>query len=186
MDVYGTGLLLTGKAGAGKSKVVLDLVELGQRLAADDVVVVTRKDDELLYRDGMDLIEHVMDVRGLGHVDVRAMFGIRAIRFQKRVETIIHLELWNEDEAYTRLGMVDAVRTILGVELPVGKVPVTPGKNITVICEVIAMNHLLRQHGYDPAEAFSWRWPLLRCQDTAPAHKSIWDTIMNKQSTICL
>lgn len=107
------------------------------------VVGVTKKDGQLLIGASTDLIKHFMEVRGLGLVDVRAMFGIRAIRFQKRVEAIIHMELWNEDEEYTRLGMVDEVRTIMGVELPVVKVPVTPGKNITVICEVIAMNHLL-------------------------------------------
>ena len=93
----------------------------------------------------------------LGLVDVRAMFGIRAIRFQKRVEVVVNMQLWNPDEEYTRLGMVDDIYTLLGVELPMVKVPITPGKNITVICEVIAMNHLLRHYGYDPAEVFAKR-----------------------------
>ena len=155
--VYGVGLLMMGKAGIGKSEVALDLVERGHRLVADDVVIITKKDDQVLLGAGTDLVQHFMEVRGLGLVDIRAMFGIRAIRFQKRVEVVVHMQLWDEEEEYTRLGMVDETSTIMGVELPVVKVPITPGKNITVICEVIAMNHLLRHYGYDPAEVFSKR-----------------------------
>jgi len=155
--VYGIGLLLMGKAGIGKSEVALDLVERGHRLVADDVVVITKKDDQVLIGSGTDLVQHFMEVRGLGLVDIRAMFGIRAIRFQKRVEVVVHMQLWDEEEEYTRLGMVDETCSMMGVDLPVVKVPITPGKNITVICEVIAMNHLLRHYGYDPAEVFSQR-----------------------------
>lgn len=155
--VYGIGLLLMGKAGIGKSEVALDLVERGHRLVADDVVIITKKDDQVLMGSGTDLVQHFMEVRGLGLVDIRAMFGIRAIRFQKRVEVVVHMQLWDEEEEYTRLGMVDETCSIMGVDLPVVKVPITPGKNITVICEVIAMNHLLRHYGYDPAEVFSKR-----------------------------
>ena len=157
MAVYGIGLLMMGKAGIGKSEVALDLVERGHRLVADDVVIITKKDDQVLLGSGTDLVQHFMEVRGLGLVDIRAMFGIRAIRFQKRVEVVVHMQLWDEEEEYTRLGMVDEICSIMGVELPVVKVPITPGKNITVICEVIAMNHLLRHYGYDPAEVFSKR-----------------------------
>lgn len=157
VDVYGIGLLLVGKAGIGKSEVALDLVERGHRLVADDVVIVTKKEENVLMGVGTDLVQHFMEIRGLGLVDIRAMFGIRAIRFQKRVEVIVNIQLWDEEEEYTRLGMVDSFETILGVELPVVKVPITPGKNITVICEVIAMTHLLRNYGYDPAEVFSKR-----------------------------
>ncbi len=157
VDVYGIGLLLLGKAGIGKSEVALDLVERGHRLVADDVVIVTQKEEQLLMGSGTDLVQHFMEIRGLGLVDIRAMFGIRAIRFQKRVEVVVQMQLWDEQEEYTRLGMVDETYDILGVELPVVKLPITPGKNITVICEVIAMNHLLRHYGYDPAEVFSKR-----------------------------
>ncbi len=157
VDVYGIGLLLIGKSGIGKSEVALDLVERGHRLVADDVVIVTRKEEQLLMGSGTDLVQHFMEVRGLGLVDIRAMFGIRAIRFQKRVEVVVNMQLWDKDEEYTRLGMVDDTFTLLGVDLPMVKVPVTPGKNITVICEVIGMNHLLRHYGYDPAEVFAKR-----------------------------
>ncbi|MFW5955468.1 MAG: HPr(Ser) kinase/phosphatase [Rhodothermales bacterium] len=157
VDVYGVGLLLMGKAGIGKSEVALDLVERGHRLVADDVVIVTRKEEQVLMGSGTDLVQHFMEVRGLGLVDIRAMFGIRAIRFQKRVEVVVKMHVWDEEEEYTRLGMVDETHDILDVHLPLVKLPITPGKNITVICEVIAMNHLLRHYGYDPAEVFSKR-----------------------------
>ncbi len=155
--VYGIGLLIVGKAGIGKSEVALDLVERGHRLVADDVVIVTRRGEKLLIGAGTDLVQHFMEVRGLGLVDVRAMFGIRAIRFQKRIEVVVNMQLWNAEEDYTRISVVDDSYGILGVDLPMVKVPITPGKNITVICEVIAMNHLLKHYGYDPAEVFSKR-----------------------------
>jgi HPr kinase/phosphorylase len=157
IDVYGIGLLITGKPGIGKSEVALDLVERGHRLVADDVVIVTKKEEKLVMGSGTDLVQHYMEIRGLGLVDIRAMFGIRAIRFQKRVEVIVDLHHWDRTVEYTRLGMVDETRDILGVELPLVKLPITPGKNVTVLCEVIAMNHLLRHYGYDPAEVFAER-----------------------------
>lgn len=157
VDVYGIGLLLIGKPGIGKSEVALDLVERGHRLVADDVVIVTRKEETVLMGVGTDLAQHFMEVRGLGLIDVRAMFGVRAIRFQKRIEVVVKMELWDPEEEYTRLGMVEDTYRLLDVELPMVKVPITPGKNITVLCEVIAMNHLLRHYGYDPAEVFAQR-----------------------------
>ena len=155
--VYGIGLLIMGKPGIGKSEVALDLVERGHRLVADDVVIVTKRGENLLIGAGTDLVQHFMEVRGLGLIDIRAMFGIRAIRFQKRIEVLVQMQLWDPNEDYTRISVVDDTHAILGVELPKVKVPITPGKNITVICEVIAMNHLLRHYGYDPAEVFSKR-----------------------------
>src|SRR5690554_3138612 len=127
VDVYGIGLLLIGKAGIGKSEVALDLVERGHRLVADDVVIVTKKEEQLLIGSGTDLVQHFMEIRGLGLVDVRAMFGIRAIRFQKRVEVVVNMHVWDSDEEYTRLGMVDESFDILGVKLPLVKLPITPG-----------------------------------------------------------
>jgi len=157
VDVYGIGLLIVGPAGIGKSEVALDLVERGHRLVADDVVMATKKEAEVVLGSGTDLVQHFMEIRGLGLVDVRAMFGIRAIRFQKRIEVVVNLHPWDPDEEYTRLGMVDETYDILGAQLPLVKLPITPGKNVTVLCEVIAMNHLLRHYGYDPAEVFAER-----------------------------
>ncbi len=156
VDVYGVGVLLQGKAGIGKSEVALDLVERGHRLVADDVVVATRKHD-IVMGAGTDLVQHFMEIRGLGLIDVRAMFGIRAIRFQKRIELIVNLQLWDPDEDYTRVDMIEEYKDVVGVDLPLVRLPVTPGKNITVICEVIAMNYLLRHYGYNPADVFAKR-----------------------------
>lgn len=157
VDVYGIGLLLIGKSGIGKSEVALDLVERGHRLVADDVVIATKREEALLMGAGTELVQHFMEVRGLGLVDIRSMFGIRAIRFQKRIEVVVNMQLWDPDEEYTRINMVEETHEILGVDLPMVQVPITPGKNITVICEVIAMNYLLRHYGYDPAEVFTER-----------------------------
>lgn len=157
VDVYGTGLLLTGKSGIGKSEVALDLIERGHRLVADDVVVLTKKEETVLMGAGTDLVQHFMEIRGLGLLDIRAMFGIRAIRFQKRVEVVVNLQEWDANQEYTRLGMIDETITYLNVALPLVKLPIIPGKNMTVICEVIAMNHLLRYHGYDAAQVFEQR-----------------------------
>ena len=157
IDIYGIGVLIVGPAGIGKSEVALDLVERGHRLVADDVVMATRKEEMVVMGSGTDLVQHFMEIRGLGLVDVRAMFGVRAIRFQKRIELVVHLHVWDPDEEYTRLGMVDETYDILNIHLPLVKLPITPGKNVTVLCEVIAMNHLLRHYGYDPAEVFAER-----------------------------
>ncbi len=157
VDVYGIGLLLTGPAGIGKSEIALDLVERGHRLVADDVVIATRKGADIVMGTGTDLAQHFMEVRGLGILDIKAMFGVRAIRYQKRIEVVVRVHPWDPDEEYTRIGMVDENRTILDVPLPLVKLPVTPGKNVTVLCEVIAMNHLLRHYGYDPADVFAKR-----------------------------
>lgn len=157
VDVYGIGLLLTGPAGIGKSEMALDLVERGHRLVADDVVMATRTGAGVVMGAGTELGEHFMEIRGLGIIDVKAMFGVRAIRYQKRIEVVVSVHQWDVDEEYTRIGMVTETEQILGVELPLVKLPITPGKNVTVICEVIAMTHLLRHYGYDPAEAFSAR-----------------------------
>lgn len=157
VDVYGIGLLIIGPAGIGKSEVALDLVERGHRLVADDVVMATRKEGQVLMGSGTDLVQHFMEIRGLGLVDVRAMFGIRAIRFQKRIEVVVNLHPWDPDEEYTRLGMGEETYDILGAKLPLVMLPITPGKNVTVLCEVIGMNHLLRHYGYDPAEVFAER-----------------------------
>jgi len=157
VDVYGIGLLLIGRSGIGKSEIALDLVERGHRLVADDVVMITRKGEGILMGAGTDLVKHFMEIRGLGLIDVRSMFGIRAIRFQKRVELVIELMEWRPDEDYTRTGLDDQGIQILDVRLQHVQLPIFPGKNVTVICEVIALNYLLKHYGYDAAKEFTKR-----------------------------
>ncbi len=157
VDVYGAGMLFVGSAGIGKSEVALDLVERGHRLVADDVVIFTKKGEGILMGAGTELVQHMMEIRGIGIVDVRSMFGIRAIRFQKRLEVIIELEVWNEKHEYTRTGLDQGMKKIMDVEIPYIKLPILPGKNITVISEVIALNYLLKHYGYDAAKVLQER-----------------------------
>lgn len=152
VDVYGVGMLFVGKSGIGKSEVALDLVERGHRLVADDVVILTKKGEGILIGAGTELAQHYMEVRGIGFIDVRSMFGVRAIRFQKRLEVMIELEIWDEDGEYTRTGLDDTTLSILDIEIPYIKLPIVPGKNITVIAEVIALNYLLKHYGHDAAK----------------------------------
>lgn len=157
LDVYGIGLLFIGRSGIGKSEIALDLIERGHRLVADDVVMVTRKGEGILMGSGTDLVKHFMEVRGLGLIDIRSIFGVRAIRFQKRVEVVVELEEWDDGGAYTRTGLDTSEVTILDVPVPHVRLPIFPGKNITVISEVIALNYLLKHYGYDSAQEFSKR-----------------------------
>ena len=156
-DVFGVGLFFTGKSGIGKSECVLDLVERGHRLVADDLVICTRRGNDLLIGRGHELSRHYMEIRGVGLIDVPAIFGIRAVRQQKRLEVVVELNEWNEGMPVERTGLDIEQTTILDVALPKISVPLNPGKNITVISEVIAMNHLLRYSGVNPAEAFNKR-----------------------------
>ena len=150
-DVYGVGLLFRGPSGVGKSECVLDLVERGHRLVADDLVRVTRVGNDILIGRGSDLQGHHMEIRGVGIVDVQALFGIRAIRQQKRIEVVVQLEHWDDDAVYERTGLTTSEAEILGVRVPELTIPLNPGKNITVISEVVAMNHLLKYAGIDSA-----------------------------------
>jgi len=156
-DVYGVGLLFMGESGVGKSECVLDLVERGHRLVADDLVMVSRRGNDLLIGRGHELQRHHMEIRGIGIIDIPALFGVRAIRQQKRIEVVVRLELYNQGRVYTRTGLELDEMEILGVKIPRVTVPLNPGKNITVISEVVAMNHLLRYSGIDSAAAFDQR-----------------------------
>ncbi len=153
VDVYGCGLLFTGRSAIGKSETALDLVERGHRLVADDVVTITRRHGDVLIGTGNQLLRHHMEIRGLGIIDVQAIFGIRSIRLQKRVELQVNLTEWSDQGDYERVGIDDRRTEILGVSIPLVEVPITPGKNITVIAEVIALNYLVKvMGGYSPAE----------------------------------
>lgn len=153
VDVYGIGILIAGKSGIGKSEVALDLVERGHRLVADDAVILTKKNN-VLMTSATEMNKHFMEIRGLGIIDIMSMFGVRAIRYQKRLEVILELSLWDESKDIERTGLNRDTTSVLGIDIPIINLPITPGKNITVIAEVIAMNYLLRHYGYDAAEAF--------------------------------
>lgn len=157
VDVYGVGILFAGKSGIGKSEIALDLVERGHRLVADDVVMMTKKRESIIMGTGTNLVQHFMEIRGIGIIDIRQMFGIRSIRFQKRLEIIVELEEYVQDNEYTRIGLDEEPIKLLDVDIAYVKLPIFPGKNITVIAEVIATNYLLRTYGYNAAKIFTDR-----------------------------
>ena len=157
VDVYGIGMLFVGKSGIGKSEVALDLVERGHRLVGDDVIILTKKGEGILMGTGTNVAKHLMEIRGLGIIDVESMFGIRAIRYQKRLEIIVELEIWDDKGQYTRTGLGENTVAISGVDILYIKLPIIPGKNLTVISEVVALNYLLKHYGRDPAQILQKR-----------------------------
>lgn len=157
VDVYGVGLLFTGHSGIGKSECALDLVERGHRLVADDVVEITRKGSDVLIGRYREVLRHHLEIRGVGPIDVQAIFGIRSIRMQKRIEVEVQLQEWDNSVDYDRVGMDIRHTEILGVKLPQVILPLFPGKNITVISEVIALNFMLKIYGYDAAQVLNDR-----------------------------
>ncbi|HZM14740.1 MAG TPA: HPr(Ser) kinase/phosphatase [Candidatus Krumholzibacteria bacterium] len=152
VDVYGVGLLFVGRSGIGKSEIALDLVERGHRLVADDVVELVRKADDVVIGRGREMLQHNMEIRGIGVVDVREIFGIRAIRIQKRIEVVVRLEEWSPDRHYDRHGLERMTSEILDVSIPTVVIPIFPGKNVTVLAEVVALDHMLRTYGFNAAE----------------------------------
>jgi HPr kinase/phosphorylase len=176
VDVYGVGLLFTGKSGIGKSEIALDLVERGHRLVADDSVVVTRKAADIIIGRGHEHLQHFMEIRGIGIIDVQAKFGIRAIRVQKRLEVVVNLKQWDEKKEWEREGLEERHTEILGVKIPQVDVPLFPGKNITVISEVIAMNHMFKVYGYKPADRFNRLVMDLMESDRRTRHYLRYDT----------
>ncbi|MFQ5511759.1 MAG: HPr(Ser) kinase/phosphatase [Candidatus Krumholzibacteriia bacterium] len=154
VDVYGVGLLFTGPSGIGKSEIALDLVERGHRLVADDTVQVTKRSEDILLGRGNQHLQHFMEIRGIGIINVQDLFGIRAIRVQKRLEVEVHLMRWDSGKDWERSGLEDRTTSVLDVNIPQVVVPLYPGKNITVISEVIAMNHMFKVYGISAAERF--------------------------------
>ena len=155
VDVYGVGVLLVGRSGIGKSEIALDLIERGHRLVADDIIMFTKKRENILMGTGTSLVKHFMEIRGLGIINVQKMFGIRAIRYQKRLEIIVELEEWDKDKDYPRTGLDEVPSNLLNVPVSTVKLPIFAGKNVTVITEVIALNYLLKTYGYNAAGVFA-------------------------------
>jgi HPr kinase/phosphorylase len=157
VDVYGIGLLFVGASGIGKSEIAVDLVERGHRLVADDVVLVSRKLQGIVVGSSGETLRDHIEIRGLGILNVRNMFGVRAVRMQKRVEVVVKLIKWDETAAYDRIGLDEDWISILDLEVPQVTVPIYPGKNITVIAETIALNYQLKIQGYHTAQEFNRR-----------------------------
>ena len=151
LDVYGIGVFLSGKSGVGKSEAALELVKRGHQLVADDVVDICRISDNRLIGTCPEKVRHLMEIRGIGVIDVKAMYGIGAVAFSKTIDLIIELETWDENKAYDRIGLQDDQIEIMGVHVPHQTMPIKPGRNLAIIVEVAARNFSLKRAGYNAA-----------------------------------
>lgn len=154
VDVLGVGVLLLGKSGIGKSECALDLVIRGHRLVADDVVFIKKKMPAALVGQAAEMIQYHMEIRGLGIINIKDLYGVSSIREKKIIDLVIELVEWDPSQEYERLGIDDRSHSILGIDLPLLTIPVRPGRNLTSIIEVAARNHLLKQMGYHAARDF--------------------------------
>jgi HPr kinase/phosphorylase len=155
VDVYGVGMLITGGSGIGKSETALELVKRGHRLVADDAVEIRQTADNHLFGSAPDLIRHLLEIRGLGILNVMTLFGAGAVRNQKSISLVVKLENWEQGKQYDRLGLDEETTRIIDTEIPLLTVPVRPGRNLAVILEVAAMNYRLKRMGYNAALQFT-------------------------------
>ncbi len=154
LDVFGVGVLLVGKSGIGKSECALDLVLRGHRLVADDIVNIRKRPPSSLFGIGSEIIKYHMEIRGLGIINIRDLFGISAVRDRKAIELVVELMEWDPEVEYDRLGIEERRHSILDVRLPLVQIPVRPGRNISAIIEVAVRNHLLKIGGHHSAQRF--------------------------------
>jgi len=155
VDVYGVGMLITGSSGIGKSETALELVKRGHRLVADDAVEIIQTPDYVLFGTAPELIRHLLEIRGVGIINVMTLFGAGAIRTEKKITVVVRLETWQEDKQYDRLGLDEEKTKIIDTDLPLVTIPVRPGRNLAVIIEVAAMNYRLKRMGYNAALQFT-------------------------------
>src|SRR4051794_6362940 len=157
VDIYGLGVLITGKSGVGKSETALELVKRGHRLVADDCVEIRQEDQDTLVGNAPDLIEHLLEIRGLGIINVMTLFGAGAVRSNKKISIVINLELWEKNKQYDRVGLDEEKMKIIDTEVTKITVPVRPGRNLAVIIEVASMNFRLKKMGVNAAQQFTDR-----------------------------
>ncbi len=152
VDVYGEGLLITGESGIGKSEAALELIRRGHRLVSDDVVEIRRPNNERLYGRAPSITQYLIELRGIGIIDVKSLYGVEAVKDEQRIDLVIKLEDWTKDKEYDRLGMTDEYMNILGLDITCHSLPIRPGRNLAIICETAAVNHRQKKMGYNAAE----------------------------------
>jgi len=170
LDVLGLGVLIVGDSGIGKSECALDLVVRGHRLVADDTVEVRLRAESIVIGACPELTRHHMEVRGLGLINIRDLFGVASTRTSKRVELVVHLERWDPDREYDRLGLDDASYDLIGLKVPLIRMPVAPGRNLAILVEVAARNQLLRMRGINAARELVRRLDAGLLSTAAPQH----------------
>lgn len=157
VEVYGEGVLILGESGVGKSEIAVELMKRGHRLVADDAVEIKRVSSKALVGSSPEVIRHFIEMRGIGIVDVKKIFGMGAVKDTEKIDLVIHIENWQKDKQYERLGLTDNFTNILGIEVPSLTIPVRPGRNLAVIFEIAAMNNRQRKMGYNAAEELNNR-----------------------------
>jgi len=157
LEVYGVGVLITGRSGVGKSEAALELVKRGHQLVADDVVDVCKVSDDRLTGESPEMVRHLMEIRGIGIIDIKAMYGIGSVLMRKSIDLVVHLEKWDETKEYDRYGLTDEYTSIMDVKVPRIVLPVRPGRNLAIIIEVAARNFSLKKLGYSAAQELDRR-----------------------------
>ena len=157
VDIDGIGILITGESGIGKSETALELIKKNHRLVADDAVRVIKLDEDTLIGKSTEVVEHYMEIRGLGIVDIRSLYGIGAVKNSKKIDMVVNLETWDEGKYYDRLGLDENFTTILDTKVEELVIPVRPGRNVSTILELAARNKRLKSSGYNAAEEFNQR-----------------------------
>ena len=175
VEVYGEGCLLTGDSGVGKSETAIELIKRGHRLVADDAVEIRRTAQTTLYGQSPENIRHFIELRGIGIINARKLFGMGAIKLQEKIDMVINLEQWDSAKVYDRMGLDNEYMKILGVEVPTLTIPVKPGRNLSVIIEVAAMNNRQKKMGYNAARELLKNLGMA-VEDLPPSPKVIVDT----------
>ena len=157
VEIYGEGILLAGKSGVGKSETTLELIKRGHRLVADDQVEISKVSDKTLVGTAPEIIRHMMEIRGIGFIDIKHLYGVGSVKITENIRLVINLEAWQPDKEYDRVGIDDVYTDILGISVPSITIPVRPGRNLAIIVEVAAMNNRQKIMGYNAAQALNER-----------------------------
>ena len=157
VDVYGEGVLITGESGIGKSEAALELIKRGHRLVTDDVVEIRKVSDDTLIGSAPDVTKHFIELRGIGIVDVKTLFGVSSVKDTQSIDLVIKLEDWNKDKEYDRLGLEEEYTEYLGNKVVCHNIPIRPGRNLAIICESAAVNYRQKKMGYNAAQALYQR-----------------------------
>ena len=152
VDVYGEGVLITGESGIGKSEAALELIKRGHRLVSDDVVEIRKVSDDTLIGNAPDITKHFIELRGIGIIDVKTLFGVSSVKDTQSIDLVIRLEDWNKDKEYDRLGLEEEYTDYLGNKVVCHNIPIRPGRNLAIICESAAVNHRQKKMGYNAAQ----------------------------------
>ena len=157
VDIFGEGVLITGESGIGKSETALELIKRGHRLVADDAVEIKKVSEKTLFGSAPEVIRHFIEVRGIGIVDIKQIFGVGAVKESKNIDLIIRLEAWDQNKQYDRLGLTNEYTDIMGIKVVTNSIPIRPGRNVAIICETAAINFRQKKMGYNAAEALNNR-----------------------------